>query len=472
MPNYKKLGKDTLLIALGNFGSRLISFLFVPFYTAVLSPEEFGTSDLITTTVKLLAPFFTLVIAESMMRFALDNENDPQAIWRIGCRVWTIGTLILLAASPIILLTVLKDYYWFVIVYYVTASFHTVISCFIRGLSKVKLYATAGVVQTFFIVSLNLVLLLWLKKGLSGYMLSYIIASVLSSLYMIIFGKVYKLGFNIASPDNTLQNDMLRYSVPLIPNNISWWISNVSDRYILTFLVGVAATGIYSVAYKIPTIIAVLSSIFMNAWRLSAVEDFGTEKSKRLFEGVFSKLTVLLVLAASFLMLINKPLAKLLFSKNFYQAWQYVPLLIMTSVIRAYCDFFGTIYTSAFKTRYLAISTAMGAVVNIILNFILIPICGIIGAAIATLISYMVIWISQLINSRKIMKLDLRWERDVICYILIAAQIFIASNSFKFEYLYSAFFFVIIAVIMRDEIFEVCKMMLNISKKIVLQKSK
>ena len=461
MPNYKKLGKDTLLMAIGNFGSRLISFLFIPFYTAVLSTEEYGTSDLISTTIKLLIPFFTLVIAESMMRFALDKENDPRAVWIIGCRVWVIGTLVFLVVSPVIRLTVLKNYYWFVVAYYEAASFNQILSYYIRGLNKVKIFAISGIFHTLFIVLLNLLFLLWLKIGIIGYLLSLIIASALSSLFMIILAKVYKFRFNIISTDSSLKKSMLKYSVPMVPNSISWWIANASDRYMLAYLAGVAATGIYSVAYKIPTIITVLSSIFMNAWRLSAVEEFGTDKSKHFFEDVFSKLTVLLVLAASFLMIINKPLAALLFSKDFYQAWQYVPLLLMASVIHTYCDFFGTIFTSAYKTKHLVTSTALGAVSNIILNLILIPIYGVAGAAIATLIGYLLTWISRLISSRKIMKLEFHWVRDIICYILITVQIFIASNSFKYEYVYSIVLFLIILALMSKEIIEVCTVIFN-----------
>lgn len=452
MANYKKLGKDVLLMTIGSFGSRVISFVFVPFYTAVLTTEEYGISDLVTTTATLLLPLFTLTVFESMMRFALDKGYDPQKIWQVGCKVEVIGILVFLVLSPIILLTVLKDYYIFVIAYYLMMSINRCVSYFVRGINKVKVFAISGTLQTAMIVGLSILFLLVFKIGIVGYLLAHIFASFIASGYMLIAAKVYKYGFKIKGVDKQLQKEMLAYSVPMMPNSVCWWIANASDRYILTAFVGTAATGIYSIAYKIPTIVSALTSIFGNAWKLSAVDDFGSEKSKNFFSDIFSKMTVLMVLAASFLMVINKPLASILFSKDFYQAWRCVPILLMASVMHAYSEFLGSIYTSAYKTKFLVFSTAVGSIVNIVLNLILIPVYHGMGAAIATLIGYAVIWLTRVFHSRSIMKIEYHLIRDIFCYILIGVQIFIACNSFSNEYIISGALFASIFVLMHKEV--------------------
>lgn len=452
MANYKKLGKDVLLMTIGSFGSRVISFVFVPFYTAVLTTVEYGISDLITTTVTLLLPFFTMTIFESMMRFPLDKEYDPKKVWQIGCKVEAIGFLIFLILSPILFLTVLKDYYIFVVAYYLVTSINRCVSYFVRGINKVKVFAIAGALQTAFIVTFSLLFLLVFKFGIIGYLLAHVIASILATSYMVIAARVYKYGFKIIGVDKQLEKEMLGYSVPMMPNSVAWWIANASDRYILTWFVGTAATGIYSIAYKIPTIISALTSIFGNAWKLSAVEDFGSEKSRNFFSDIFSKMTVLMLLAASFLMVINKPLARILFSKDFYRAWQCVPILLIASVMHAYSEFYGSIYTSAYKTKFLIISTAIGSVVNIILNLILIPTYHGIGASVATLIGYAVIWLTRVVHSRKIMVIDYHLVRDVVCYVLAGVQIVIACNTFKYEYYISGAIFATIFIIMHKEV--------------------
>lgn len=441
-----------LFMTIGTFGSRLLSFIFVPFYTSVLTTEEYGLVDLITTTVTLMLPFFTLIIFEAMLRFALEKNIDQNAVWNIGMKIECIGFAIFLIVSPIFYFTILKDYYLFIIAYYFAMSLNRCVSYFVRGLNKVKIFSAAGTLQTAILVVSNLFFLLLLKTGIEGYMISQILASIIATFFMFITAKLYRLQFDIFHVDKQLQKDMLRYAVPMIPNSVSWWIANASDRYILTAFSGAAVNGIYSVAYKIPTIISTLMSIFGNAWKLSAVEEFGTEKSRKFFEDIFSKLTALMLLAVSGLLVINKPLARILFAKEFYQAWQTVPLLLIASVMHAYSEFFGSIYTSAYKTNFLVYSTAIGSLVNIILNFLLIPRYEAIGAATATVIGYAVIWISRVINSRKIMKIQIKLKRDIPAYGLVILQIIVACNKFRFEMAISIVLFLFMIFLMRNEL--------------------
>lgn len=461
MASYKKLGKDMYFMTIGTFGSRLLSFVFVPFYTAVLTTEEYGTADLITTTVTLMLPFFTLIIFEAMMRFALEKEIDQGAIWNIGMKIEGIGILIFLIISPVFNFTILKEYYIFIVANYVITSLNRCVSYFVRGLNKIKIFAFAGTLQTGILVGANLVFLLILDAGIEGYLLSQILAAVVATLFMFVAAKLYRFRFDIIHVDKRLQREMLRYSIPMIPNSVSWWIANASDRYILTAFSGAAANGIYSVAYKIPTIISTLMSIFGNAWKLSAVEEFGTEKSQKFFEDIFSKLTALMLLTVSVLLVINKPLARILFSKEFYQAWQTVPLLLIAAAMHAYAEFYGSIYTSSYKTNFLVYSTVAGSFINIVLNLLLIPKLEAMGAAIATAIGYFIIWISRVFNSRKIMKLHINWKRDSIAYMLMIVQIFIACNQFKFELITSGIIFLMILFLMRTELAGLMSIMLK-----------
>ncbi|WP_373261708.1 oligosaccharide flippase family protein [Hungatella hathewayi] len=465
MASYKKLGKDIILMTIGSFGSKLISFFFVPFYTAVLTTEEYGISDLVTTTVTLLFPFFSAIICEAMMRFALERDNEPKEVWKVGCRITIIGIIVFLLVSPSILFTIFKPYYKYIVAYFVTYTIHSNISYFIRGINKVKIFAISGIFQTFCIVIFNFIFLLWLKLGIRGYLSALIVATMFSIIYMVLWSGIYKFGCDIVHVDKELQKGMLKYSLPMIPNSISWWIANVSDRYILTAFCGVAATGVYAVAYKIPTIITTLSSIFGRAWKLSAVDNFGSIESKKFFEDVFSKLSALLVLSASALMLLNKPLSSILYRKEFYQAWQFVPVLVMAAVVHAYIEFIGAIYTSAYKTKFLVISTGLGAGINIVFNFLLIPFYGAMGAAIATLIGYLVTWISRSIDSRKIMKLQYKLKRDVVCYIFVTIQILVATKGGRYEFSISLVIFFCILFMMFGEIKHVfCMALKNIRR--------
>ena len=149
-----------------------------------------------------------------------------------------------------------------------------------KGIGKVSYYSITRVLNTAIVIFCNLLFLLQLKIGVQGYLLSMIIGYLVSSAFIIIATKAWR---DVALPgklDSDLTKKMIKYSLPLIPNSLSWWISNSSDRYILAFFRSMSDVGIYTVSYKIPSIITVVSNILMNAWEISAVDDFGTEKNR------------------------------------------------------------------------------------------------------------------------------------------------------------------------------------------------
>lgn len=451
MSNYKRLGKNILSLTIGSFASKLLSFLFVPFYTAILSLEEYGIADLITTTVTLLFPFFTCIISESMLRFAQDKNEDKRDIYNVGMCVWGIGLLLLILFSPLLrFVPTLKNFTILVVIYYVFYSLNINVGYYVRGIDRVKEYAISGIINTFVVISSNLLFLLVLKAGVVGYVVSTILGNLVSAIYLIVSVKLYNIRIGIKKINKDLFNRMLKYSFPLIPNSASWWISNSSDRYILTYFAGAAANGVYSVAYKIPTIISMVTGIFSSAWRLSAVEDFGTEKSVKFYSNVFEIYITITLSMASAIMLINKPLSFILYQKEFYEAWRFVPVLLLSSVIHAYCDYVGTIYTSAMRTKTIFASTVAGAVTNVVLNIALIPKYAAMGAAIATLFSYIVVFFIRLIQSRKIMKMELNFWNNIFCFLLVFGQLIVASNTFNFEFLYSTISLLLIIFFKRE----------------------
>lgn len=459
---YKKLGKDILLMTIGNFASKIVVFLILPLYTAYLTTSDYGTADLITTTCTLLFPLFTLIIGESMMRFALEKSCDKDQIYSIGVRVWLAGTCIFLLLSPIIrAIPTLKDCYWFLVIYYIVYSFQNTLSYFIRGINKVKIYAIGGTLNTFVLVILNVLFLVKFRLGLTGYLYSYILTGIFMCLWWFTAGRLFELKLKLFRFDKSLAKRMLQYSVPMVPNSLSWWVSNSSDKYILLYFSGVAANGIYSVAYKIPTIIITVSNIFMSAWRLSSVEEFGSEKSIVFWNDIFKKFVFVMMCTTSLILVCNKFLAGVLYSNAFYSAWKYVPVLVIASVLHSYSEFIGTMYLSSMKTKILFYSTGVGAVSNIILNIILIPHFLAMGAAIATMCSYGITFLIRLHKSRKIMKLEIGYARAVACYLAIVLQTVIASVNLKYETAISCILCIFVLSVMLKEIRDVLNMVLK-----------
>ncbi|MFA7636508.1 MAG: polysaccharide biosynthesis C-terminal domain-containing protein [Monoglobales bacterium] len=419
---YKKILSNTSLFAIGSFGSSLLGMLFIPFYTSILSTADYGVSDLISTTTALLYPFASIAISEAIMRFALDKGSDRNTIYSGGIFTVLAGFVLVLLSSPLIYRTTIGPYLIYFLMYFLCYGLHTITSYFVKGIEKVKIYAIAGIINTLIVIAFNLIFLLWLKIGVHGYLLASIMGHLTTTLFMFFGARAYRY---ISFPwklDSTLYRKMLIYSLPIIPNSISWWISNSSDKYMLNYYTSVSEVGIYSVSYKIPTIVMTVTGFFMSAWQLSAVDCFERKDVKNLFGDVFSRFISLNFLVATGLIITSKLFGSFLYSKDFFMAWKYVPTLIIANVFNTQASFLGTVYTSAKKTKMLSVTTITGALSNIAMNFVLIPRIGALGAAIATAFSYLVMFLFRLVNTRKILEYDFVVWRNITMFIALIAM--------------------------------------------------
>lgn len=400
---FKKLGKDFLLLTIGNFSSKILVFLLVPLYTSILSTNDYGTVDLITTTVSLIMPVLTLTISESVMRFALDKNSDEKGIFTIGIMIVFLSILILLLFSPLIyFINALKDYYWLILMYYISYSLNVLVGQFIKGINKVKSYTISGVISTLVTIVLNIILLIYFQLGIVGYLLSMIMGAFASVLYLFYREKLFSFLKNICDLDKDLLVKMVKYSLPLIFNNIAWWVINSSDRYMLLFYENASIVGLYSVAYKIPTILTTFSSLFSTSLRISSVENFKSRESNSFLNKTYKMYFRFVTLLTVLLIVFTKVIAKILFQNEFYSAWKISPILVIGFMFYTLSEFLGVIYIADKKTSSIFITCIMGAVVNVIFNMLLIPYLSGIGAAIGTLFGYFVIWITR---SRGVLKI-------------------------------------------------------------------
>lgn len=423
---YKRLIKNILLLFTGNFVSKVLSFLMVPFYTSILTTSDYGISDLISTTVLLVLPFFSLLMDEAVMRFTLDQTTDRKQVFTIAFTVSSFGFVAVMCISPVILLfDRLRSYYWFIVLYYVVSWIYNIVVNYVRGLDKLSITTTAGLIHTFVYLSLNILFLAVLKIGVFGYLLAIDLSNLAAAVFLILYCKLYK---NFISPrkiDWKLAKEMVVYSLPMIPNYISWWFNTCSDRYMVSFFCGTSVTGIYSVAYKIPTILSSVTTIFSSAWKISSVDSFGSKESVNFYNRVYRLYSGFLVMGAAGLILLTKLLATILFAKDFLIAWRITPILVVAYTLSALAQFIESIFNASKQTKTLFFASLTGAVVNVILNFALIPQYAGTGAAIATVIGYMTIWIIDMRNTRKLLKMNFNLQRLIPSYTCLLIEILV-----------------------------------------------
>lgn len=433
---YKDLSKNTLLFAISNFGSKFISFFLVPLYTYTLSKSDYGTLDLVNTTVSLLIPILTLNIQDAVLRFSLDQNYDKTKVISVGIKISLITTLLLTSSVAIlkyyIKLPLADLYLYYLLLSYAIGTFQNILSMYLRAKNEIKCITICSILNSFISCILNLLLLLYYKLGIIGFLIANTLGHIFSIIYMYLQGKVYK-DFSINSSPQ-LTKEMIAYSSPLTLNTLSWWINNASDRYILTSFCGVTINGIYAVSYKIPSILTVFQTIFYNAWSISAIKEFNKEDSDGFIGKMYSYYSCISFVGCSLLMLINQYLAKFLFSNDFFEAWLYVPPLLVGNVFNGISLFEGCLFTAVRQTKEVSVTTIFGAITNTILNLTLIPYLGAMGAAIATMIGYLTIWSVRTIKLGRIISMKVSWKQQIMLIILLMIQCIFAISQDLYWY--------------------------------------
>ena len=428
MNRYKELIKNMGLLTIGNFASKILSFLLVPLYTNVLSTQEYGTFDIIITTISLLLPILTINIVEAVLRFPLDKQNDQsylEDVFTVGLRNTLIGCFVLIFLLGInhtfCLIPALTQYEKYMLLLFIVQAFNQLLLNFARATDHVKEVAIAGVLTSVVMIGLNIWLLLFVRIGLKGYFWSVILANLVADIYYIVKLRAFHYSrLTLSYPSIT--REMVVYSFPMIFNTVGWWINNTSDRYIVTWLCGLSANGIYSVAYKLPSILNVFHSIFTQAWIISAVQAYKTDRNIGFFRNVYNTYGGLMTVLCSGLIMFTKPVAYILFRKEFFLAWQYCPWLLIAVVFGTLSGVLGGVFSAEKDSKMFAISTCIGAALNIMLNIVLVRPFGPLGAALATAFSAYVVWIVRVKHTRKYVDLRLRLGRDHIIYLLLITQ--------------------------------------------------
>lgn len=431
MNKYKTLISNTALISLGTFGSKLLVFLMVRFYTDYMTTAQYGTADLIQQTANLLLPVISLGITDGVFRFAMDSKLDKRNVFSAGLYTITLGGLAFFIIAPLLSITNQFDgYIWLIIIYTMASCYHSLCSKYIRALGSTAFFAIQGIVNTSLVIVLNILFLAVFNMGITGYVLSVVLADAISALLIFVKEKLWR--DIILKPDKSIFKDIIRYSIPMIPATIFWWVTSVSNRYLVNGFIGPEANGIYAVSYKLPTLLTLISTVFLQAWQFSAVTESEKDKKEHIdfFSAVWGSFQSVMFLVGAGVVAFSIPLIKILTTESFYSAWKYVPMLAAAMVFSAFANFMGSVYIVEKRSKNSFITTMFGAVLNIILNLILIPSpLGVQGAAIATFVSYFVIFVIRAVNVLKYIPFKM-YSRSVIIntFILLVQTVFMVCS--------------------------------------------
>ena len=409
MDKYKKLATNTIIFAIGTFSSKVLSFLLMPFVTRMMQTGEYGAADLVQQTANVLIPIVFLQINSAALRFALDKATDKKGVFTVGVRTTIQGFIVfLLFAYPISLIQIndfrLGDYIVLIYVFVLVSGTRQLCQQFVRGMGHVKTFAIDGIIATATTLLFTLLFLGPFHWGVTGYIAAIIASDACSIIFLFVTQKLWNY-LTSGKISKNLKFDMLKYSVPLMPTIILWWVINVSDRYMVTYFIDSSANGLYTAASKIPNFIIMFSSIFIDAWQLSAVDEYDSKGRADFFTKVFRVYSGGIFFVASMLILFCQFFTKILVAKSYYESWRFVPILIIATSMSCLVNFLASVYMAEKKSVMAMVTALSGAVTNIVLNLLLIPRIGANGAAIATVISFAVVFASRGKNTRRYVKI-------------------------------------------------------------------
>jgi O-antigen/teichoic acid export membrane protein len=444
MDKYKRLASNTVVLMLGQMSSKLLVYVMMRFYTDILGADGYGAVGNIVDAAVLCIGIATLAIGEAIIRFGTDNAYDSSQVFSIGLVTTLGGLLLFIPFVPLIgLVDFLSQYSLLIYIYVFTGSFKSAFALFVRSSVSIRLYAVDGIITTCTCIGFNLLFLLALNMGVMGYVLSVVLADACSIIFLFTVGKLrrYLVIFGL---DRQLAVQMYRYCIPMIPTTIMWWVTNVSDSFIVTSIMDTAATGVYKAAYKLPNIIALVSGIFSQAWNMSAITEKNSRTIARFYTDVFDILQSVIYVSASGMLLVIRPLLGIMAAgEAFDDAYLYTPMLVLSVIFSCFSTFCGSIYIADKKSMRSMLTAGAGALINIAANLALIPVIGLQGAALSTFASYLIVFAVRAVDTRKIVYMDYELPKiiaNMIILTVMSAVIIFARNDTVYWIVLSAMF--------------------------------
>lgn len=418
MDKYKKLLGNTVIFGIGSLGTKLLGFILVALYTRVMSEEDYGTTQILYDAVNVLVPLVTFSMSDAVIRFGMDKEYDCRRVYTCANVCLLLGMTVYMLFTPLVALNgKLGPYSFLLYVWCYFSCFRQIASQFVRARGYVKLFALDGIISVLVQVICNLVMLLGLKMGIKGYILSIIISDGFSLCFLTLTAGLYKY-LDGSFYSRRLIKKMLKFSAPLIPTYLLWWITSSSDKWLVDGMVGEAETGIYSIAYKLPTLLMFVTTMFYNAWQISSIEERDSRYLGKFYEDVFGAYTSLLYIAASGLIMLCRPLTVILAGSGdktrFLEAYMFTPILIAAMIYQCFCQFLSSVYTTKKRSVNSCLTALVAAAVNIALNILLIPEYGVWGAAVATAAAYFACFAVRVFDARRFIFFKVDYFRLIV----------------------------------------------------------
>ncbi len=460
MSREKEFAKNTFILAIGRYFPKIFALITIPIVTAGLTKSEYGTYDLITTLVSLLLPIVTLQIQAAAFRFLIDARGDEEKSGKIISNIFfftittstiTVIIFFLIYNKVSVVSRLLICGYFFADIIYL------MLGQIARGLSYNKIYSTSAIIVSFMNATLIFVTLKIVNYGLNGVLFAYFVAQAVACVYIIYKIKL-KPYIKIRDVSKSTLKELISYSWPMIPNNLSSWILKISDRLIITSVCGPEANAVYAVANKIPYLLSDAQSIMVMGWQenasIAANDKDSSDYYSKMFETMFK-----LVISATYALVAATPIMfKILIKGDYSDAYCEMPILIVAMFFYCMSSFLGGIYVAYKKTKSVAWTTALAAVINLVIDILLVKKLGIRAGSLSTLVAYVFLFVYRMFDVLKIKKIKYNYvELVLLVGVLVIMNCMTFQRNIMLDIINMVIALLMIIVCNKTLLYNICK---------------
>lgn len=428
----QKIFKETLIYSIGSFGSKILTFLLIPFYTFFLNKKDLGEYDLLITSVSLFVPLVSLQLSDATYRWLLENK-DRDNIEKIVTNsiVGYIFSFILFSLC----FFVFSIYYPIDhSIYFLTLLFLSGLLPFfqsiLRGCGDTKGFAKNGVLTSFLIVLFNLVFVYFFKLKIEGVLISSILAYSISCILLGINLRIMHT-IKIQAVEYKYFREMLKYSLPLIPNLMSWWLIGSASKYIILHFLGQDSNGLYAISSRFPSMLVIINTVL-----ILPIQDGILKKDASLGEYTkvlenFFKLEFYLIVC---LIVLAPIITKFMVSPDFYESWKYMGFLFIGVGFNTLGALLGMYFQKNLQTYKITYTTLLGAFVSIVLSFFLVKNLGLWGISLSYMFGFLIMFTLRYLYTRNVFKLNFNiYYIFGAFFILFFLNFLVINASYKWQ---------------------------------------
>ena len=429
----KALFKNTGIIAIGQISTKIVNFFLLPLYTAILSTEEYGLVDLLSTYANFIAVFVGMQMSQAVFRFLVTCRKDKKKTEEITSTV-VITTGIVCLVYAIIFGTcqsfIKLECKWYLLYHVIASIYLQTTSGIARGYGKNIEYSIANFLSASITILLNVIFLTIFHFGVKAMLMAYIIGPCIAGTFLMIKGCIYK---NISKENYSIAElkAILKYALPLVPNELSWSVIHASDRMIVSIFLSVAVNGLIAVASKFSSIYTTVFSIFNISWTEQVVLHYKEAGGTKYINNMFGKMVTFFATMAIIIIAIMPFVFRFLVSENFSTAYNLIPRDMIAVFFNAVIGLISAIYLIENETKQIAISTIVAAILNVVVDIVLINGIGAFAAPISSICGYAVVSIWRLIDvNKRHCKVSMPMKRILeLCFMLTVALILFYINN-------------------------------------------